>query len=243
MKIIINADDFGASQVINSEIERIIKLGAISSATILANGRAFDEVKQIVDRYPDVSFGAHLNIVEFDSLTKSEIFKTYNLVDDDYKFVYQAIFKVKHFPNDLKLAIKEEFRQQIEKIISCGIPISHIDGHQHCHAIYPLFDIVKELADEFGISKIRRKMPHLHPIRQMKYKYWIYKSGKKFCMTDYFFPYSSFVSHQSYKQYAGKKIELMCHPGLSMFDEETRMLEAFLLKEKCDYKLISYKNI
>lgn len=170
VKIIINADDLGASKIINSEIEKLIMLGKISSATILSNGPAFNEVKAIVDKYPHISFGVHLNIVEFHSLTNSIVLKNNNLIDDDGNFIYRRIFKIDNYTKEILEAIKEEFRTQIKTLISEGINISHIDGHQQCHSIYELFEVVKDLAKEFNIKYIRRKIPPRSLVYHIKSK-------------------------------------------------------------------------
>lgn len=170
VKIIINADDLGASKIINSEIEKLIMLGKISSATILSNGPAFNEVKAIVDKYPQISFGVHLNIVEFKSLTNSIVLKKHNLIDDNGNFIYQRIFKIENYTKELLDAIKEEFRIQIKTLISEGINISHIDGHQQCHSIYELYGIIRDLSNEFNIKYIRRKIPPRSLVYHIKSK-------------------------------------------------------------------------
>lgn len=168
--IIINADDFGMKDSINNEIESMIKQKLISSATIMANGLAFYGVKKIVNENPHISFGIHLNIVEFECLSKDDTFRKFNLVNNNFEFRYQEIFRIKEFTKELKDAIKNEFRIQIEKLKENDIPISHIDGHQHCHGIIELQNIIIELANEFGIRKIRRKFPPKSPLTHLKNK-------------------------------------------------------------------------
>lgn len=158
MRVIINADDFGYSREINASIKKAIEINAISSATIIANSPFFDDAIQIAKNNPNVSFGVHLNLIEFKPLSEDSIFRQYGLVESDGRFRYGAIFSIQKFPKELKGAIKKELELQILKVMNAGIPISHLDSHQHTHAISQLEDIVIGLLKRFSIGRIRKKM-------------------------------------------------------------------------------------
>lgn len=155
-KIIINADDFGINDIVTSEIERMIKLKAITSTTIMANGKALDRVKAIISNHPEVSFGVHLCLDEFDSLTKSSTLHKYGLVKENGEFVRGSIFKIKKFPEELKKAIKQELSAQVKVLLNMGITPSHADSHHHVHTIYGLEDVFSEVLNIYNIKKIRR---------------------------------------------------------------------------------------
>lgn len=158
-RIIINADDFGINDVVTSEIERYIDMKVISSATIMANGKSLKKVKEIVISHPEISYGVHLCLTEFESLTHSPIFRKYGITDEDGFFIKEAILKMVSFPYDLRDAIKNELSSQIEKLIKIGIPISHADSHHHFHIIYELKGIVAEVLAQYNIAKIRIGTP------------------------------------------------------------------------------------
>lgn len=154
-RIIINADDFGINDKVTTEIEKLIKKGAISSTTIMANGKSLVLVEKIVKEHPEISYGTHLCMDEFDSLTGSEILYKYGLIDKDSKFIRGVIFEIKQFPYELKEAIKSELSAQIDKLLSMGIHISHIDSHHHFHTIYALKDVISYVMDKYKIEKVR----------------------------------------------------------------------------------------
>lgn len=153
--IIINADDFGINDKVTTEIEKLIKTGAISSTTIMANGESLDLAKKIVSAHPEISYGVHLCIDEFDSITGSKILYRYGIIDNDNKFIKGAIFNIKQFPKELKEAIRDELSAQIEKLLNMGFPISHIDSHHHFHTIYELKGVISLLMDKYKIEKVR----------------------------------------------------------------------------------------
>jgi predicted glycoside hydrolase/deacetylase ChbG (UPF0249 family) len=154
MRVIINADDFGINEIVTREIEKLIKTGAISSTTIMANGKSLPLVEKIVHDHPEISYGAHLCMDEFDSLTASDTLYKFGLIDKGGKFIRGAIFEIKDYPDELKNAIIDELSAQIEKLLSLGIPISHIDSH-HFHTIYKLKDVISYVMDKYEIEKVR----------------------------------------------------------------------------------------
>jgi predicted glycoside hydrolase/deacetylase ChbG (UPF0249 family) len=72
MKVIINADDLGLSIATNKAIECAIVKNMISSCTIIANGMAFDDAIRISKQFTNISYGVHLNIIEFCPMTNSQ---------------------------------------------------------------------------------------------------------------------------------------------------------------------------
>jgi hypothetical protein len=51
--------------------------------------------------------------------------------------------------------IRLEWRAQIERCLSKGLTISFINSHEHIHMLPPLFRLVGELAQEYGIAHVR----------------------------------------------------------------------------------------
>lgn len=155
MKVIINADDFGINEVVTSEIERMIEMGAITSTTIMANGACLPEVKRFADLHPEVSFGIHFCISEFESITKSQTFYKYGLLNDDGTFVKHKIFTLESYPDDLRDAIREELESQVLILENLGIKISHADSHHHSHTIPKISDVFIDVMKKNGINRVR----------------------------------------------------------------------------------------
>ena len=155
-KIIINADDFGINTEVTNAIEQSIENGTITSTTILANGKCLQEVKRIFDKHPEISYGIHLCLSEFDSLTKSEVLFRYGLTDENGMFRKQALWGYKTFPEDLKKAIFKELCAQIELVQSYGIILDHADSHHLVHTTFEdLQEVFIEVLKKYKIHKIR----------------------------------------------------------------------------------------
>lgn len=247
MKVIINADDFGINQTVTSEIERMIELGAISSTTIMANGDCLDEVKRFAVLHPEISFGVHLCLSEFDSITKSHILHRYGITDENGRFVTKAIFRIDKFDEELKKAIQDELWAQIEIVKSLGIPLSHCDSHHHVHTIYALTEVFTNVLKMYGFTKVRRMSSfdtlrlRLHLCKWIKNIKLNNYYSKHFTTTDGFSSYNHFLKKPRPKG----TIELMCHPGHSgeIYKAEMKLVENKSLQSRLDYKLISYNEL
>lgn len=157
LKVIINSDDLGMSASVNAAIEEAINEGCISSTTIMANAPAFDDAIRIAKQYPQISFGVHLNVDEFSPLTNPEVFRKYQIVDETGLFKKEVLHGFNAIEKELAEAIYEEWKAQLDKVISTGVLPSHVDSHEYTHGIVGLQEVLIRLLKEYGITKVRRK--------------------------------------------------------------------------------------
>lgn len=157
LHLIINADDLGISEHVNSQIEECIKLGVITSSTLMANAPAFEDGVRIAKQNPSISIGVHLNIIEFAPLTNADVFKKHGIVDNNGNFIEGAI-NVMPIDDELKQAIFEEWDAQISKVEAAGIIPTHCDSHQHTHTILTLQEPLTRTLNKHGIKCVRRKI-------------------------------------------------------------------------------------
>ena len=175
-RFILNADDFGMSKALNKAILEGYGAGLLKSASLVANGKAFDEaLEKVIPNCPDLGVGIHLNVVEGRSLCAEVL----TLTDKDGNFnnSYFQLLKKSYYSKkeEFFYELEREFRRQIESIMS-KTKVSHIDSHMHIHSIPPIFDLVCRLAKEYGIKEVRThfEKPYFVPelSRHFKLKYW-----------------------------------------------------------------------
>lgn len=156
MKIIINADDFGVNECVTLKTERLIEAGLISSTTIMANGDCLDEVERFASLHREISYGIHLCLDEYESLTKNPVLSEYGITDASGNFIKGGVFACPCFDDRIKKAIFEELCAQVEKILSLGIHISHADSHHLVHSrIAALQNTFMSVLEKYGIKKVR----------------------------------------------------------------------------------------
>lgn len=177
IKLIINADDLGINPIVNAKIEQFIKEGMISSSTIIAMGAVFDDAVRIAKENPQISFGVHLCLDEFESLTHSKALCECGITDNDGCFIKTGIYSLKKINRIAYQAIYGELYAQVKRVSDAGVKISHFDSHHHfLTERLELLDIIKKIADEFQIKKIRRSPSHILKIRS---------ANKKFNLNDF----------------------------------------------------------
>lgn len=174
-KFILNADDFGMSQAYNRAVLEGYSEGLLKSASLAANGGAFDEaVNVIIPQCPDLGVGVHLNIIEGQSLCED----IDTLTDSNWNFnnSYGQLLWKAYNPKqkDFLPQVEREFRRQIEKVMS-KTKVTHLDSHVHVHSIPKIFDMVCRLAKEYGINQVRTQFerPYIIPDlrKHLNFKY------------------------------------------------------------------------
>jgi predicted glycoside hydrolase/deacetylase ChbG (UPF0249 family) len=160
MKIIVNADDFGLSGKINESTIYCYKNGCLTSATLLAWGKAFDNAVKMAKENPDLGIGAHLVLDgQFDipyfhsTVTNPETNSLFEKKDIIGKIKNR---KIKH--EDLV----KIYSMQIEKILDNNINISHIDHHHHFHLYFQVLNALIDIAKKYKLKYIRSQNILLH---------------------------------------------------------------------------------
>lgn len=233
MRIILNADDLGANEIVNEKIFQVMARRQITSASILANGPLVEEAARRVLEFPHCSFGAHLNISEFQPLTQDRDLEP--LLSSSGEFAGN-IREVK-ISTRLRNAVFREWCAQVEKLLKLQIPVSHFDSHHHVHTIPGLFPILKKLRRRFGIRKVRATM-NIYPVTsrasaflRLRKALWrlAVRHVAKMTTTDGFTSLRIFCGRNDFRA-ASQTVELMVHPGGEGFEEETLLLETGWLK-------------
>lgn len=166
-QFILNADDFGMSHDFNRAVLDGYNYGFLTSASICANGPAFDSaINEILPECQNLGLGVHLNIIEGKSLTHAEC-----LTDDNSNFNKGYLwFILNSGKKEVLSTIEKEFRAQIEKV-QCVAKVDHIDSHVHVHAIPAIFRLTTRLAKEYGIPYIRTQHEEFYIVPNSKKNY------------------------------------------------------------------------
>ena len=136
------ADDVGLHAGLTAGAIRAHREGIVTACSIVANGKAFDDAVERLRDAPALEVGVHLSLVEETPLTPIHVAKSYASFLPRYPFLSTA-------------AIERELRAQIEKVLATGLRVTHLNGHQHLHALPRIFRIVTRLAHEYGIGYVR----------------------------------------------------------------------------------------
>jgi predicted glycoside hydrolase/deacetylase ChbG (UPF0249 family) len=139
-KLIVNADDFGLTVGVNRAILEAHSSGVVSSATLMANGAAFEDAASTARSVPNLSVGCHVVLVGGAPVSPPGALDTLVAIrsaepDKFYSSLsaFAARAMLGGFDTD-QLVL--EITAQIRKIQSAGITVTHLDTHKHAH-IFP----------------------------------------------------------------------------------------------------------
>lgn len=146
------ADDLGLYPSVNDGIIFLLKEGKIDGASIMANGKDFeDAVSKIKELEFQPQIGIHLVLVEEESLTGIKFLKNHKT------------FFVKYIFGLIKLLdIEREIRAQLDKCLQAGIKPSFINSHQHLHLLPGIMNLIIKIAIEKDIKYIRLVNESMH---------------------------------------------------------------------------------
>lgn len=154
-QIIVNADDFGRSRAINAAIMQAHREGVLTSASLMVAGDAFDEAVDLARATPTLAVGLHLVVsAGRAALNPQEI---PHLVDASGRFPDDPLRAGLRYAFD-RVAQRElaaEVAAQFERFAATGLPLSHVDGHQHLHVHPVVFNLLLPLARQYGAHGVR----------------------------------------------------------------------------------------
>jgi hopanoid biosynthesis associated protein HpnK len=154
-RLIVNADDFGASEEVNEAVIRAFKEGVLTSTSLMVSAPAAEQAVRLAKENPGLAVGIHLvTVVGQSVLPHSEI---PTLVDENGNFSNNPVTAgLKYFFSPpARRELRRELAAQFEKFKSTGLRLSHIDGHLHLHVHPVIFNAALELGAKYGCRNMR----------------------------------------------------------------------------------------
>ena len=148
--VIVNADDLGINHVVNDAIFDLMARSRVTSATLIANGPAIDDAvrgARVQLRFLRYSLEPH-GVRATDPRSGRE-------AAHECGRPLRSGDRTRHAVSGSPESSLVEFQAQIDRLISMGVHISHIDSHHHVHTTAFLFPVIKAIQRRYGILKIR----------------------------------------------------------------------------------------
>jgi len=155
IRLIVNGDDWGLCPQVNLGVIRAHREGILTSASLLANGAAWEQACQLSRTCPQLSVGLHLNLTwGAPVLPAAEVA---SLVDQHGRFYSKWIFIQRALFGAVNVKeMAAEARAQLQRTQSAGVTLSHLDSHHHIHCLPLVGRLMAELAEQYGLPVLRK---------------------------------------------------------------------------------------
>jgi predicted glycoside hydrolase/deacetylase ChbG (UPF0249 family) len=155
---IFHADDVGMNHGANLAFRELSRLGAINCGAVMVPCPWFHEAAEAAAADPDLDLGVHLTLTsEWQTYrwgpisTKS---RSSGLMDEDGYFWRRLPMLSAHVVAE---AAEIEMRAQIERAMSMGIDVTHLDTHMGAAILPQLVDIYIRLGKEYKLPVLLPK--------------------------------------------------------------------------------------
>lgn len=153
IRLIVNADGYGFTPGVNRGIEEVLPAGIVRSLSCTPNFGFLGDLPALVESYPEVSVGVHVNLTVGKPVLDPAAIPT--VVDEDGTF-YGGELVGRIMTGRVSYAdMLREVNAQVRVFTDMGIAPTHIDGHQNRHLYPGYFRAVLNAAAESGTRGLR----------------------------------------------------------------------------------------
>lgn len=146
IQLIVNADDFGFSSGVNYGIIDSHLNGIVNSATMMMNMEGTEQAIHLAKEHPSLQVGIHLVLTCGKPLLQDVL----SLTNEEGSFHSLSELHSKKATVLLE-EVEREWTAQIEKFLSSGVPLTHMDSHHHVHTIEELLPVVQRLSKKYNL--------------------------------------------------------------------------------------------
>jgi hopanoid biosynthesis associated protein HpnK len=167
-RLIVNADDFGFTAGVNRAIVEAHTRGIVTSSTLMANGRAFEDAVKLAKTIPTLSVGCHVVLIDGEPVLERERLPTLTTTRNhahEFRSGLKSFAARALAGNFNAAAIEAEATAQIQKIQSAGITVSHADTHKHTHLFPAVLRPLLRAARACSVQAIRNPFGPRRPLR------------------------------------------------------------------------------
>lgn len=194
MRIVVNADDFGASTETVAATIAAFEEGSLTSATIMPTMPAAEEALAYARERTDRSFGVHLTFVgNGGERCAADPAELPALVDEAGRFPASTPVRLRALLRRLPAAeLEREIAAQLALVRDGGVEISHVDSHRHLHKLAPFQAALGSVLPGFGIERVRTVQDVYLSRPLLRATYWVGSAWRRplrrsFRTTDHFY--------------------------------------------------------
>lgn len=154
-RLIVTADDFGASIEVNEAVERAHRDGILTAASLMVTGDAAADAVARAAWMPRLGVGLHLVLVEGRPALPPE--QVPALVGSDGRFRTDMVRMAMRIFADprARRQLAAEVEAQFAAFAATGLPLDHVNAHKHFHLHPTIASAVLRIGPRYGMRGVR----------------------------------------------------------------------------------------
>lgn len=164
-RLIVTADDFGASAAVNEAVEQAHRYGVLTAASLMVGGDAASDAVARARRLPGLGVGLHIVLVEGRPILAPEAVPA--LTDGSGMFrIDMARTAISIFASPAaRRQLRAEVEAQFAAFAATGLPLDHVNAHKHFHLHPTIAATILDVGQRYGMNSIRAPIEPAAPLR------------------------------------------------------------------------------
>jgi len=154
-KLIVTGDDFGLAIPVNEAVEEAHRRGILTTGSLMVSAAAASDAIRRAQALPSLRVGLHLVLVEGRPVLPSSAVP--DLVDAQGEFsshLVRAGIKFFFHPR-VRRQLEAEIRAQFDAFRRTGLPLDHVNAHNHMHLHPTVLGLILKVGREYGLKAVR----------------------------------------------------------------------------------------
>lgn len=166
-RLIVTADDFGASAEVNEAVEQAHRDGILTAASLMVAGNAAADAVARARALPNLGVGLHVVLVEGRPALPADRIPA--LVDATGNFrTDMARAGVTIFASPTaRRQLAAEIEAQFAAFAATGLPLDHVNAHKHFHLHPTIAGTILKIGKRYGMRAARAPVELRRPLRQV----------------------------------------------------------------------------
>ncbi|HEX7850255.1 MAG TPA: hopanoid biosynthesis-associated protein HpnK [Sphingomonas sp.] len=166
-RLIVTADDFGASSEVNEAVERAHRDGILTAASLMVAGNAAADAVTRARALPQLGVGLHIVLVEGKPVLPADRIPA--LVDATGNFrTDMARAAVTIFASlTARRQLAAEIEAQFAAFAATGLALDHVNAHKHFHLHPTIAGTILKIGQRFGMRAARAPIEPRQLLRQV----------------------------------------------------------------------------
>lgn len=166
-RLIVNADDFGLTAGVNRAIVEAHTNGIVTSSTMMASGRAFDDAVRVAKSTPHLGVGCHIVLIDGEPVLDARKLPSITSTQSGNTRFRDGLksFAVRSLAGRIECGqVEAEAAAQIRKLQAAGISVTHVDTHKHTHIFPAILKPLLRAARACGVKAMRNPFGPSKPL-------------------------------------------------------------------------------